>query len=544
MPARESDGLWYKDAIFYELYVRAFCDGDGDGHGDFKGLISKLDYLQGLGVDCIWLLPIYESPLVDDGYDVSDYYKLLKEYGTLADFKALIEEAHRRGIRVITDLVMNHTSDQHPWFVASRASVDSPFRDFYVWSKTDQRYKDARIIFIDTESSNWEYDPLSGEYYWHRFFRQQPDLNYDNPKVQQAMLDIMAYWLDIGIDGFRADAVPYLFEREGTNCENLPETHAYLKRVRRFLDEHYPQAIFLAEANQWPENVRAYFGDGDEMHMAFHFPVMPRLFMALQLADRTPIVRILERTPPIPDSCQWCIFLRNHDELTLEMVSEEERQFMWHAYAPDQRMRLNLGIRRRLAPLLDNDHRRIGLLNSILFTLPGSPIIYYGDEIGMGDNIALKDRDGVRTPMQWTAGPGAGFSIADPAHFYAPVIDDEVFGYRQVNVEAQQNDPQSLLSVMKRMIAVRKQHPTFGRGDMRFLLPDNVAILAYIRQYQAETILVLHNLSPAQQSVPLDLADFTGVTPTELLSGRTFPPISASPYVLSLPPYGYWWLRL
>lgn len=544
MPARESDGLWYKDAIFYELYVRAFCDGDGDGHGDFKGLISKLDYLQGLGVDCIWLLPIYESPLVDDGYDVSDYYKLLKEYGTLADFKALIEEAHRRGIRVITDLVMNHTSDQHPWFVASRASVDSPFRDFYVWSKTDQRYKDARIIFIDTESSNWEYDPLSGEYYWHRFFRQQPDLNYDNPKVQQAMLDIMAYWLDIGIDGFRADAVPYLFEREGTNCENLPETHAYLKRVRRFLDEHYPQAIFLAEANQWPENVRAYFGDGDEMHMAFHFPVMPRLFMALQLADRTPIVRILERTPPIPDSCQWCIFLRNHDELTLEMVSEEERQFMWHAYAPDQRMRLNLGIRRRLAPLLDNDHRRIGLLNSILFTLPGSPIIYYGDEIGMGDNIALKDRDGVRTPMQWTAGPGAGFSRADPSQFYAPVIDDEIFGYRQVNVEAQWDDPESLLSTMERLIAVRKQHPTFGRGDMRFLLPDNVAILAYIRQYQAETILVLHNLSPAQQSVPLDLADFTGVTPTELLSGRTFPPISASPYVLSLPPYGYWWLRL
>lgn len=544
MPARESDGLWYKDAIFYELYIRAFCDGDGDGHGDLKGLISKLNYLQWLGVDCIWLLPIYDSPLVDDGYDVSDYYKIMKEYGTLADFKTMVEEAHRRGMRVITDLVMNHTSDQHPWFVASRASVDSPFRDFYVWSKTDQEYKEARIIFIDTETSNWEYDPLTGEYYWHRFFRQQPDLNYDNPEVQQAMLDIMRYWLDIGIDGFRADAVPYLFEREGTNCENLPETHAYLKRVRRFLDEHYPQAILLAEANQWPEDVRAYFGDGDEMHMAFHFPVMPHLFMALKLADRTPIVGILERTPPIPDSCQWCIFLRNHDELTLEMVSEEERQFMWRVYAPDPRMRLNLGIRRRLAPLLDNDRRRIALLNSILFTLPGSPIIYYGDEIGMGDNIVLKDRDGVRTPMQWSAGPGAGFSTADPSWFYAPVIDDEVFGYRQVNVEAQQNDPQSLLNVMKRMIAVRKQHPTFGRGEMRFLLPDNVAILAYIRQYQTETILVLHNLSPAQQSVSLDLADFTGVTPTELLSGRTFLPVSATPYMLSLPPYGYWWLRL
>ncbi len=559
--------MWYKDAVFYELYLRAFADSNGDGHGDFRGLIGKLDYLQELGADCIWLLPIYQSPLVDDGYDISDYYQILPAYGTVEDFEALISEVHRRGMRIIADLVLNHTSDQHPWFQASRASKDNPFRNYYVWSRTDQKYRQARIIFLDTETSNWQLDPLTGEYYWHRFYHQQPDLNYDNPAVQQAMLDVMAFWLDKGIDGFRADAVPYLFEREGTNCENLPETHAYLKRIRRFMDERYPGRILLAEANQWPQDVQAYFGDGDpstgsgqaEFHMAFHFPVMPRIFMALKQADRTPITHILAQTPPIPDTCQWCTFLRNHDELTLEMVTPEEREFLWASYAPDPRMRLNLGIRRRLAPLLDNDRRKIELANALLFSLPGSPIIYYGDEIGMGDNIWLPDRNGVRTPMQWSDAPNAGFSAADPSQLYSPVIDDPVFGYRSVNVQAQRADPNSLFHALRRMILTRKQHFAFGWGDCQFLEPANRAVLAYLRRFKEECLLIVNNLSSTPQTVALELAEFAGVTPVDILKwgrertpharshtlkGGTLPAIASQGYEMALAGYEFLWLRL
>jgi maltose alpha-D-glucosyltransferase/alpha-amylase len=539
-----TDATWYKDAVFYELYVRAFCDGNGDGHGDFKGLIQKLDYLQELGVDCIWLLPIYPSPLLDDGYDVADFYGIHPDYGTLDDFKAMLDEAHRRGLRVITDLILNHTSDQHPWFQEARTSRDSPGRDYYVWSDTDQKYREARIIFVDSQTSNWEFDPQTGQYYWHRFFAHQPDLNYDNPAVQQAMLDVVKFWLDLGVDGFRADAVPYLFQREGTSCENLPETHAYLKRLRAFMDAHYPGRILLSEANQWPEDTRPYFGDGDEFHMAFHFPVMPRIFMALARSDRQPILDILARTPPIPESCQWCTFLRCHDELTLEMVTEEERAFMWDFYAPEPRMRLNLGIRRRLAPLLDNDRRKIELANSILFTLPGSPIIYYGDEVGMGDNIWLEDRDGVRTPMQWSDEKNAGFSIAHPSRLYSPVIDDEVFGYQKVNVRAQRNDPSSLFHTLRKMISTRKKHKSFGRGDCQFLYPDNAAVLAYIRQHEDESIVVVNNLSSASQSVSLELAPFSGSSPRDILSGASFPLIADKPYVLALDPYQVLWLLL
>jgi len=538
------DTTWYKDAVFYELYVRAFCDGNGDGHGDFRGLIQKLDYLQELGVDCLWLLPIYPSPLLDDGYDVADFYGIHPDCGTLDDFKAVLDEAHKRGLRVITDLILNHTSDQHPWFKEARISRDSPRRDYYVWSDTDQKYKEARIIFIDTESSNWEFDPQTGQYYWHRFFSHQPDLNYDNPEVQQAMLDVMRFWLDLGVDGFRADAVPYLFEREGTSCENLPETHAYLKRLRAFMDANYPGRILLSEANQWPDDTRSYFGDGDEFHIAFHFPVMPRIFMSLARSDRQPILDILARTPPIPESCQWCTFLRCHDELTLEMVTEEERAFLWDFYAPEPRMRLNLGIRRRLAPLLDNDRRKIELANSILFTLPGSPIIYYGDGIGMGDNIWLEDRDGVRTPMQWSDEENAGFSTAHPSRLYSPVIDDEVFGYQKLNVRAQRNDPSSLFHTMRNMISARKKHKSFGRGDCQFLYPDSTAVLAYIRQHEDETILVVNNLSSSPQSVALELAPFSGSSPRDILSGASFPPIADKPYVLALGPCQYLWLRL
>ena len=458
------DNLWYKDAIFYELYVRAFADGNADGHGDFQGLVARLDYLQELGVDCIWLLPSYPSPLRDDGCDIADFTAIHPDYGTLDDFKAVLDAAHRRGMRVISDLVMNHTSDQHAWFQEARASRRSPRRDYYVWSDTDQRYRDTRIIFLDTEPSNWTWDELAGQYYWHRFFAHQPDLNYDNPRVQQEMLEVVRFWLELGVDGFRADAVPYLFEREGTNCENLPETHAYLKRVRRYLDEHYPGRILLAEANQLPQDLVAYFGDGDEFHMGFHFAVMPRLYMALKQADRSPILGILQRTPAIPPACQWSIFLRNHDELTLEMVTPEEREFMWREYAPEPRMRLNLGIRRRLAPLLDNDRRRIELLYSLLFTLPGSPILYYGDEIGMGDNVELPDRNGVRTPMQWSAEANAGFSAADPARLYSQVIARGDHAYPRVNVQAQSADPGSLLNRVKHMIRVRKGHACMGQG--------------------------------------------------------------------------------
>ncbi len=464
-----NDTLWYKDAIFYEVHVRAFCDGDADGRGDLRGLISKLDYLKDLGVDCIWLLPIYPSPLKDDGYDISDYYNIAPAYGTVEDFRSLLDQAHARGLHVIMDLVLNHTSDQHPWFQAGRADRSSPYRDYYVWSDTDQKYSGARIIFLDTEKSNWTWDATAGQYFWHRFYSCQPDLNYDNPAVRGEMINVMRFWLKMGIDGFRADAVPYLFEREGTNCENLPETHAYLKEIRRALDQEFPGRILLAEANQWPEDTRAYFGDGDEFQMGFHFPVMPRIFMALRQADRTPLVWILGRTPPIPDNCQWCTFLRNHDELTLEMVTEEERQWMWQEYAPEPRMRLNLGIRRRLAPLLDDDRRKIELANSLLFTLPGSSILYYGDEIGMGDNIWLPDRNGVRTPMQWTSAVNAGFSSAAPKSLYLPLIDNSVYGPAHINVADERAHPDSLLNRLRRLIAVRKQHPAFGRGSFTWV---------------------------------------------------------------------------
>ncbi len=441
---------WYKNAIFYEVNVRAFKDSNGDGHGDLQGLIQKLDYLKDLGVDCLWLMPIYHSPLKDDGYDISDFYNIQETFGDVSDFKLLIDEAHQRNIRIVTDLVMNHTSDQHPWFQASRSSKDSPYRDYYVWSDDNKKYGLTRIIFLDTEESNWTLDEKTGQYYWHRFYASQPDLNYDNPEVRQAMKDIMKFWLDMGIDGFRADAVPYLFEREGTINENLPETHAYLKEIRAYLDENYEDRILLAEANQWPKDVLEYFGDGDEFHMGFHFPIMPRIYMSLRKQDRESLVWIMQQTPPIPDNCQWCTFLRNHDELTLEMVTEEERQWMWQEYAPDPRMRLNLGIRRRQAPLLENNPAKMRLANALLFALPGTPIIYYGDEIGMGDNIWLDDRNGVRTPMQWDASKNAGFSTAKEDQLYAPLIKDETFGYQKVNVSAQINDPDSFLSFMKK----------------------------------------------------------------------------------------------
>jgi maltose alpha-D-glucosyltransferase/alpha-amylase len=539
-----SDELWYKDATFYELHVRAFHDGNDDGIGDVQGLIEKLDYLEELGIDCIWLLPMYQSPLKDDGYDISDFYNIHPDYGTITDFKGFIDAAHRRRIRVITDLVMNHTSDQHPWFQEAIAEPDSPKRHYYVWSDTDQKYKDARIIFIDTERSNWSWHPQARSYYWHRFFSHQPDLNYENPEVRQAMLDVMRYWLDMGLDGFRCDAVPYLFERENTNCENLPETHRYLKDLRRTIDGAYRGRILLAEANQWPSDVRPYFGDGDEFHMAFHFPLMPRLFMAVRTEDRRPITDIFTHTPPIPDTCQWCLFLRNHDELTLEMVRDEERSYMYYAYASDRKMRLNLGIRRRLAPLLENDRRKIELLNSILFTLPGSPIIYYGDEIGMGDNIALGDRNGVRTPMQWNGDRNAGFSRADASRLYSPVITDSVYGYQALNVEAQRRTTTSLLNTMKRLIAIRKRYAVFGRGSIEFLRPANEKVLAYLRSYKQRTVLLVHNLADSAQPVELDLRRFQGSLPTEMLGGTRFPPIRETPYFLSLSPYASYWFRL
>jgi len=544
----DTNEFWYKDAVFYELHVRVFADGNADGKGDFAGLTSRLDHLQELGIDCVWLLPIYPSPLNDDGYDIADFYGVHPDYGNLDEFRTMVEAAHRRGIRVIADLVLNHTSDQHPWFTQSRASRQSPKRDWYVWSDSGQEYSDARIIFLDIEESNWSYDEQAGQYFWHRFFSSQPDLNYDNPAVRAEMLNVLRFWMDTGIDGFRADAIPYLIEREGTNCENLPETHDYLKQLRAEMDAHYPGRILLCEANQWPEDVRPYFGDPEagrpEFHMGFHFPLMPRLYMALRRADRSSVIEIMRRTPDIPTECQWCIFLRNHDELTLEMVTEEERQYMWAGYAPEPRMRLNLGIRRRLAPLLDNDRRRIELMNSLLFTLPGSPIIYYGDEIGMGDNIWLPDRNGVRTPMQWDAGPNAGFSEADPDQLYAPLIDDPVFGYRQVNVAAQRVDPGSLFNLLRRFISVRKAHLAFGRGDLAFLEPPNQAVLAYLRSFQGETILAVHNLAAEPQEAALDLAAFAGARPLDLLSGETLDAVETGPFRLLLPAYGYRWLKL
>jgi maltose alpha-D-glucosyltransferase / alpha-amylase len=534
--------LWYKNAIFYEVYVRAFYDSDGDGHGDLRGLIHKLDYLQELGVDCIWLLPIYPSPLKDDGYDIADYYNILDTYGSVQDFKDLLDEAHARGMRVIADLVLNHTSDQNPWFQASRSGRDSPYRDYYVWSDTDQKYKDARIIFLDTESSNWTWDEQAGQYFWHRFYSSQPDLNYDNPAVRQEMLNVARHWLDMGIDGFRADAVPYLIEREGTNCENLPETHEYLKELRSFIDQNYPGKVLLCEANQWPEDVRPYFGDGDEFHIAFHFPVMPRIFMALRKEDKTPLVWIFDRTPPIPEECQWVSFLRNHDELTLEMVTEEERQWMWQEYAPLARMRLNLGIRRRLAPLLDNDQRKIELANSLLFTAPGSPIIYYGDEIGMGDNIYLPDRNGVRTPMQWSNEPNAGFSTAQPDMLYAPLILEHPFGAQWVNVADQRADPSSLWHTLQRMIAARKAHPTFGWGDFTWQETGSPAVVAYWRNHLTERLLILNNLSSRAQSLIIELHTGEGSEFTDILAGdKTLPPHGGKLEV-TLQPYEYRWL--
>ena len=535
---------WYKEAVFYEVYLRAFFDSNGDGHGDLRGLTQKIDYLKELGVDCLWLLPFFASPLKDDGYDILDYYHILPEYGTPEDLKALLEAAHARGMRVIADLVMNHTSDQHPWFQAARSDRNSPYREYYVWSDTDQKYKDARIIFLDTEKSNWAWDEAAGQYYWHRFFSSQPDLNFDNPAVQSEMLSVMKYWLELGLDGFRTDAVPYLFEREGTNCENLPETHAYLKRLRRFIDESYPDRILLCEANQWPEEVRPYFGDGDEFHMGFHFPLMPRIYMALRQQDVTPLVWILGRTPPIPESCQWCTFLRNHDELTLEMVTEEERQWMWQEYAPEPRMRLNLGIRRRLAPLLDNDQAQIALANSLLFTMPGSPVIYNGDEIGMGDNIWLFDRNGVRTPMQWDNSPNAGFSTAGSSRLYAPVIQGAHSGLQQVNVSGQRDDRASLLNTIRRMIAVRKQHPAFGHGEFTWAETGSPAVAAYWRTHPSERLLILNNLSSSRQPVSVTFPPESSSTLVELLRGVELSAAQAGKLTLALKPFEYLWLKL
>jgi maltose alpha-D-glucosyltransferase/alpha-amylase len=540
-----ADPLWYKDAIIYEVHVKAFQDSNNDGIGDFPGLMQRLDYLQDLGVTCIWLLPFFPSPLRDDGYDISDYMSVHPSYGTLEDFQRFLDAAHDRGLQVMIELVINHSSDQHPWFQRARhAPPGSVERNYYVWSDTDQKYKDARIIFTDTEKSNWTWDPVAQAYYWHRFFSHQPDLNYDNPVVIEEVLHVMRYWLDMGVDALRIDAIPYLVERDGTNCENLPETHAAIKAIRAAIDESYAGRMVLAEANQWPTDVRPYFGDGDECHMAFHFPLMPRLYMALRQEDRLPITDIMAQTPAIPDNCQWGLFLRNHDELTLEMVSDDERDYMYLAYSADPRMRINIGIRRRLAPLLDNNRRRIELLNSILFSFPGTPILYYGDEIGMGDNIYLGDRNGVRTPMQWTPDRNAGFSRANPAKLYSPVIMDPVWGYEAINVEAQQNDPSSLLNWMRNMIALRKLFQVFGRGSLRFLDPSNRKILAYIRQYDGETVLCVANLSRFAQPVQLDLADLEGMTPVEMLGYVDFPVISRAPYALTLGPYGFLWLEL
>jgi maltose alpha-D-glucosyltransferase/alpha-amylase len=538
------NALWYKDAVIYQLHVKSFCDSNDDGIGDFKGLTSRLDYLQELGVDCLWLLPMYPSPFRDDGYDIAEYYSIHPSYGTLDDFRAFLGAAHARGLRVITELVLNHTSDQHPWFKDARSSRDSPRRDWYVWSDTDDRYPDVRIIFLDTEQSNWAWDPISKAYYWHRFFTHQPDLNYDNPVVCEEMWSVMKFWLDMGVDGFRVDAVPYLIEREGTSCENLPETHDVLKFIRAKLDEHFTDKVLLAEANQWPEDVRPYFGEGDEFHMAFHFPLMPRMFMAIRLEDRKPLVEIVERTPELPETCQWGIFLRNHDELTLEMVSDVERDYMYEEYALDPVARLNLGIRRRLAPLLDGDRRRVELMNGLLMSLPGSPIVYYGDEIGMGDNIYLGDRNGVRTPMQWNGGWNSGFSAADPERLAQPLISNPIYGYQAVNVESQRRSNHSLLNWMRRLIRVRKSTLVFGRGSISFLHPENHRVLAYTRSFDGETVLVVNNLSGTAQVAELDLRSLQGAIPIEMFGLSMFPRIGEPPYVLTLGPYDFFWFRL
>ncbi len=540
----EQDPRWFKHAVFYEIHIRGFFDGNDDGSGDFRGLTDKLDYLQWLGIDCIWLLPMYPSPLRDGGYDIADFFGIHPDYGTVDDFKSFVEAAHQRGMRVIADLVMNHTSSDHPWFQESRSSPDSPKRNWFVWSDTDERYRDARIIFIDSEVSNWTWDPVAGAYYWHRFFAHQPDLNYDNPEVQEAMLNVLRFWLDLGIDGFRLDAVPYLYEREGTNCENLPETHAYLRRVRAEIDARYPDRVLLAEANQWPEDVVHYFGEGDECHMAFHFPAMPRMFMALRREEAKPILEILDRTPAIPDNCQWGLFLRNHDELTLEMVTDDERDYMYEEYAKDPRMKINLGIRRRLAPLLDAGRDEIELMHAILFSLPGAPVLYYGDEIGMGDNVYLGDRDGVRTPMQWTSDRNGGFSRADFARLYLPPLMDPVYGFQAVNVEAQLRTPTSMLRWLHRFIGLRKEHPVFGLGTYEPLRPENPRIFAHVRRYGEEVVFCVHNLARSAQAVELDLSEFEGYVPEEMLGRTRFPRIGALPYLLTLAPRGWFWFRL
>jgi maltose alpha-D-glucosyltransferase / alpha-amylase len=541
---RSTDPLWYKDAVFYQLHVKSFADSNGDGIGDFVGLTSKLAHIASLGVDCLWVQPMYPSPFRDDGYDISDYTDIHPSYGTLKDFQTFLNEAHARGLRVIIELVMNHTSDQHAWFVEARSSGDSPRRDWYVWSDTDDRYRGVRIIFIDTELSNWAWDPVSKAYYWHRFFSHQPDLNYDNPEVREEIWQVMKFWLDLGVDGFRVDAVPYLIEREGTSCENLPETHAVLKDLRARMDAHFPGKVLLAEANMWPEDVRPYFGAGDEFHMSFHFPIMPRMFMALRLEDRKPLIDIIERTPSIPDSCQWGIFLRNHDELTLEMVTEVEREYMWDEYAQEPRARINLGIRRRLAPLMDGDRRRIELMSGLLMSLPGSPILYYGDEIGMGDNVYLGDRNGVRTPMQWNSGLNAGFSTADPERLWLPLVSNALYGYQAVNVESQQRNPTSLLNWTRRLIEVRRSTRVFGRGTIAFLKPDNHRVLAFTRALGRETVLSVNNLAGTAQAVELDLSAFAGAIPIEMFGGSIFPRIGREPYIMMMGPYDFYWFRL
>jgi maltose alpha-D-glucosyltransferase/alpha-amylase len=542
------DPQWYKRAVFYEVLVRGFKDSNGDGTGDLRGLIEKLDYLKWLGVDCLWLLPLYQSPLRDGGYDISDYGKILPDFGDLSDFVKLVEEAHARGMRIITDLVMNHTSDQHPWFQASRHDPEGPYGDFYVWSDDPTKYADAPIVFVGVEESNWTYDPVRKQYYWHRFFHHQPDLNYDNPAVQEAMLEVLRFWLDLGIDGFRLDAVPYLFEREGTTCAGLPETHAYLKRIRAEVDRLYPDRVLLAEANGWPEDVVEYFGDpsvgGDECHMAFHFPLMPRIFMAVRREDRMPITEIMSRTPKIPENAQWGIFLRNHDELTLETVTEEERDYMHAEYAKDPRMRAYLGIRRRLAPLLENNRDQIELFMALMFSLPGSPVMYYGDEIGMGDNIWLEDRDSVRTPMQWTPDRNGGFSDGDPGRLYLPVIMDPIYGYQAINVEAQMKHPTSLLNFTRMMLDIRRRHPVFGTGAYIELWSPNPAVLAFLREDGDDRMLCVNNLSKHPQPVELDLSRFKGISPIECRGQVAFPPIGDLPYLLTLPGHGFYWFSL
>lgn len=550
-PGSATDPLWYKDAVIYELHVRAFQDSNGDGIGDFPGLISRLDYLQDLGVTCLWLLPFFPSPLRDDGYDIADYTGVNPSYGTIDDFKEFLAAAHLRNMQVLIEMVINHTSDQHPWFKAARAAPPgSPEREFYVWSHTDQIFKDAPIIFRDTEKSNWTWDDTAKAYYWHRFFAHQPDLNFDNPAVMDEVLKAMRFWLDLGVDGFRLDAIPYLVERDGTACESLPETHAIIRRIRATIDAEYTNRFILAEANQWPDKVRPYFGDGDECHMCFHFPLMPRIYMALRQEDRLPITDIMAQTPALPDACQWGLFLRNHDELTLEMVTDDERDYMYFAYSADPRMRINSGIRRRLAPLLDNNRHRIELLNSLLFSFPGTPILYYGDEIGMGDNIYLGDRNGVRTPMQWNSDRNAGFSTAVPERLYFPVIMDPIWGYQAINVESELADPSSLLHWTRNMIALRKLFRVFGRGTLEFLNPENHKVLAYLRRYEDlttgtnEVVLCVANLSRFAQPVSLDLTPYAGRTPVEMLGYVPFPAISELPYPLTLAPYSFFWLEL